>query len=95
MYNIFNIHILSGFGNALAKRLDRLGFVVIAGCLDVNGDGAEALRNWSDTDRIHVVPLDVTNDEQIQKAVEYAQEHCPEGTLMILSFWTGRPGQTM
>lgn len=75
----------TGFGNALAKRLDRLGFVVIAGCLDVNGDGAEALRNWSDTDRIHVVPLDVTNDEQIQKAVEYAQEHCPEGLWAVVN----------
>ena len=70
---------MSGFGNALAKRLDRLGFVVVAGCLDVKSEGAEALRNWSDTGRIHVVPLDVTNDEQIQKAVEFVQEHCPEG----------------
>ena len=70
---------MAGFGNALAKRLDRLGFVVIAGCLDVNSEGAEALRNWSDSGRIHVVPLDVTKDEQIQKAVDFVKEHCPEG----------------
>ena len=71
----------SGFGHGLAKRLDRLGFVVIAGCLDPNSEGANALRSLSNTGRLHVVPLDVTKDEQVNKAVEYVKEHCPEGNL--------------
>ena len=75
-------HCFPGFGHALAKRLDRLGFVVIAGCLDPNSEGANVLSSWSDSGRIHVVPLDVTKDDQVQKAVEFARENCPEGIVL-------------
>lgn len=75
----------TGFGHGLAKRLDRLGFVVIAGCLDPNSEGANALRSWGSTGRLHVVPLDVTKDEQVNKAVEYVKEHCPEGLWALVN----------
>ena len=54
---------------------------MIAGCLDPNSEGANALGNWSNTGRLHVVPLDVTKDEQVNKAVEYVEKHCPEGNI--------------
>ena len=63
--------------------MDRLGFVVIAGCLDSNSEGADVLKSWSDSGRIHVISLDVTKDDQVQKAVEFAKEHCPEGNISL------------
>ena len=55
---------------------------MIAGCLDPNSEGANVLRSWSDSGRIHVVPLDVTKDDQVQKAVEFTKENCPEGIVL-------------
>ena len=69
----------AGFGHALVKRLDYLGFTVIAGCLDNKSEGAEILRKWSDSGRIHVVQLDVTSDESVNNLHSYVQKHSPKG----------------
>ncbi|KAK7072899.1 (2R,3R)-2,3-butanediol dehydrogenase, partial [Halocaridina rubra] len=60
----------SGFGNAIALHLDNLGFRVFAGCLfaDSNGEGAEKLRKEG-SDLLHVLQLDITKQEQLNKAV--------------------------
>ncbi|OWF49419.1 17-beta-hydroxysteroid dehydrogenase type 6 [Mizuhopecten yessoensis] len=58
----------TGFGNLLARRLDVLGFVVLAGCLDANSQGARALVR--ETSRVQTVQVDVTSDHQVQAALE-------------------------
>lgn len=57
----------SGFGHALAKHLDKLGFTVFAGVLDKEGPGAEELRN-NCSERLSVLQMDITKPEQIQDA---------------------------
>lgn len=59
----------TGFGNALAKRLDALGFHVLAGCLTAQGvsELGETLSS-----RSRAFPLDVTSDESVAAAVETA-----------------------
>ncbi|KAH3716199.1 hypothetical protein DPMN_058918 [Dreissena polymorpha] len=55
----------TGFGNLLAKRLDRKGVNVIAGCL--TADGTAALRNaYSRT--LKTVELDVSKETSIRQA---------------------------
>uniref|UniRef100_A0A8C0HFD0 Hydroxysteroid 17-beta dehydrogenase 2 n=1 Tax=Chelonoidis abingdonii TaxID=106734 RepID=A0A8C0HFD0_CHEAB len=49
----------SGFGHALAKYLDNLGFVVFAGVLNKKGAGAEELKR-SCSQRLCVLQLDIT-----------------------------------
>ncbi|XP_078066357.1 17-beta-hydroxysteroid dehydrogenase type 2 [Mustelus asterias] len=56
----------SGFGHALAKHLDQLGFTVFAGVLYLDGPGAEDLRISGST-RLKVLQLDVTSFEQIAR----------------------------
>ncbi|PRD24017.1 UNVERIFIED_CONTAM: D-beta-hydroxybutyrate dehydrogenase [Trichonephila clavipes] len=58
----------SGFGFELANRLDELGLHVFAGCLFPEGDGAKALKK-STSNRLHVVPMDVTSDEKLWAVV--------------------------
>lgn len=57
----------SGFGHALAKHLDKLGFRVFAGVLDAKGSGAEELRKTC-SERLLVLQMDVTKLEQIKDA---------------------------
>jgi NAD(P)-dependent dehydrogenase (short-subunit alcohol dehydrogenase family) len=73
-----------GFGNALARRLNSLGFTVVAGCLDKSSDGAQLLKSEA-KGHIHVLQLDVTDDENVQSIVEYIKEQFPgKGKLQIL-----------
>uniref|UniRef100_A0A8C7X5C8 Zgc:113142 n=1 Tax=Oryzias sinensis TaxID=183150 RepID=A0A8C7X5C8_9TELE len=54
----------SGFGHRLAGALDRGGFVVFAGCLSPDGDGAQSLvRDGSGN--LKVLQLDVTKEEEV------------------------------
>jgi len=58
----------SGFGHLLALQLDSLGFKVFAGCLQVNGSGAQALKNSSSK---HLqLQLDVTDHAQVNAALQ-------------------------
>uniref|UniRef100_A0A6J0SZ53 Retinol dehydrogenase 5 n=1 Tax=Pogona vitticeps TaxID=103695 RepID=A0A6J0SZ53_9SAUR len=60
----------SGFGNLLAKRLDKKGFRVLAGCLTQKG--ADNLQRAS-TPSLRTVLIDVTSSESIRKAVEWVK----------------------
>jgi len=60
----------TGFGHALALHLDRLGATVFAGCLYAKGSGASKLKE-AGSDRMHVIQLDVTSDEQVAECVRY------------------------
>lgn len=58
----------TGFGHALALRLDALGFHVFAGCLRAGGGGAHQLRS-SASPRLQVIQLDITRDEEVNEAL--------------------------
>ncbi|XP_052248577.1 retinol dehydrogenase 7-like, partial [Dreissena polymorpha] len=66
----------SGFGNLLAKRLDRNGVNVIAGCL--TSDGAAALRNAC-SQTLKTVELDVSKETSIRQAKERVLKLLPAG----------------
>ncbi|KAL6075774.1 hypothetical protein STEG23_026512, partial [Scotinomys teguina] len=61
----------SGFGNLLARQLDRRGMRVLAACLTENG--AEELRRKT-SDRLETVILNVTKTESIVAATEWVKE---------------------
>ncbi|XP_013364652.1 PREDICTED: estradiol 17-beta-dehydrogenase 2 isoform X3 [Chinchilla lanigera] len=67
----------SGFGHALVKNLDKLGFTVFAGVLNEKSSGAEELRR-NCSKHITVLQMDITNPEQIKdahsKVVEKVQD---------------------
>ncbi|XP_069689223.1 estradiol 17-beta-dehydrogenase 2-like isoform X3 [Periplaneta americana] len=59
----------TGFGYEFAKKLDSLGVLVFAGCLYSEGDGAKELKS-SCSDKLKIIQLDVTQNEQVENAVE-------------------------
>ncbi|XP_052609746.1 retinol dehydrogenase 16-like [Peromyscus californicus insignis] len=61
----------SGFGNLLARQLDRRGMRVLAACLTENG--AEELRRKT-SNRLETVTLDVTKTESIVAATQWVKE---------------------
>lgn len=61
----------SGFGNLLCKKLDRKGFHVLAGCLTEKG--ADDLKRMAGP-CLKTVVLDVTNQDSIQKAMEWTRK---------------------
>lgn len=67
----------SGFGHHLAKKLDCMGFTVFAGCLCPEGPGAQSLVEEG-SDRMKVLQLDVTKDEDISLAKDFVQANLPE-----------------
>lgn len=67
----------SGFGHQLAGALDRRGFVVFAGCLCPDGEGAQNLIRES-SGNLKVLKLDVTKEEEVQRAKKTVQENLPE-----------------
>uniref|UniRef100_UPI0037E7DF4A dehydrogenase/reductase SDR family member 9 isoform X1 n=2 Tax=Semicossyphus pulcher TaxID=241346 RepID=UPI0037E7DF4A len=58
----------TGFGNLLAKHLDKLGFCVIAGCYTEKGE--DELKKTA-SDRLTTVHLDVTDSESVAKATAF------------------------
>lgn len=72
----------SGFGLHLSQHLHSLGFTVYAGCLlkDKNGEGACQLQSLA-SPCLHVLQLDVTSQESVDKAMAYIKDHLPSGGL--------------
>ena len=64
----------AGFGHQLALSLERQGVQVFAGCLDVRGEGACALKICG-SQRLHVVQCDVTNMSSIAQARTLVEEN--------------------
>ncbi|XP_026536578.1 11-cis retinol dehydrogenase [Notechis scutatus] len=60
----------TGFGNMLAKKLDKKGFHVLAGCLTQKG--ADNLDRTS-SPNLRTTLIDVTSSESISKAVEWVK----------------------
>ncbi|XP_026141069.1 D-beta-hydroxybutyrate dehydrogenase, mitochondrial isoform X1 [Carassius auratus] len=70
----------SGFGHHLAKKLDCMGFTVFAGCLCPEGPGAQSLVEKG-SDRMKVLQLDVTKDDDVSLAKDFVQANLPEKGL--------------
>ncbi|XP_035207833.1 dehydrogenase/reductase SDR family member 9-like isoform X2 [Stegodyphus dumicola] len=68
----------SGMGHRLAKRFDELGMHVFAGCLNPSGQGARSLKECCSS-RLHILPMDITNDDQVKEAVAYVKANIPHG----------------
>lgn len=56
----------------LARRLDLRGFHVFATCLFPSGEGALDLKR-SCSDRLHILYMDVTKQESVEKAATYVK----------------------
>ncbi|CAI5452301.1 unnamed protein product [Caenorhabditis angaria] len=64
----------TGFGRELAKKCVKNGFLVFAGCLTPKA--GETLKNEVENkEKIHIVSLDVSKDESVQKAAEYVKSN--------------------
>ncbi|XP_056416349.1 retinol dehydrogenase 7-like isoform X1 [Hyla sarda] len=62
----------TGFGNLLAKQLDKRGMKVLASCL--TEFGAENLKKETSS-RLQTVVLDVTDSQGVRSAVHWIREH--------------------
>ncbi|KAM9376802.1 17-beta-hydroxysteroid dehydrogenase type 2 [Pholidichthys leucotaenia] len=70
----------SGFGHAVAILLSDLGLQVFAGVLDINGSGAQQLRDRGSTN-LRLLELDVTNSSQIEAAQRYIRAEVTDSGL--------------
>ena len=64
----------TGFGQMLAQRLDMLGVNVLAACLT---DSAQTRLKTVTSSRLRTLKLDVTNSDDISKAVDFVAVHLP------------------
>ncbi|XP_037542081.1 retinol dehydrogenase 1 [Nematolebias whitei] len=77
----------SGFGNLLARQLDRKGFKVIAACLTENGAADLAAAA---SPRMKTLLLNVTDSASIRSAVEFVRREVGERGLWGLVNNAGR-----
>lgn len=70
----------SGFGQQMAQRLDEMGAQVFAGCLFPKGDGASELKSKC-SNRLRILPLDVTSNEQVEAAARFVSAELGEQPL--------------
>ncbi|XP_015921241.1 11-beta-hydroxysteroid dehydrogenase type 2-like [Parasteatoda tepidariorum] len=68
----------SGMGHRMARRFDEMGLHVFAGCLQPQSPGAESLRKVC-SKRLHIVPIDITKEDQVKEAVAYVKGNLPTG----------------
>ncbi|XP_039078434.1 corticosteroid 11-beta-dehydrogenase isozyme 2 isoform X2 [Hyaena hyaena] len=64
----------SGFGKETAKKLDAMGFTVLATVLDLDGPGALELRACC-SPRLRLLQLDLTKPADISRALEFTKSH--------------------
>uniref|UniRef100_A0A3Q1F3C1 Uncharacterized protein n=1 Tax=Acanthochromis polyacanthus TaxID=80966 RepID=A0A3Q1F3C1_9TELE len=60
----------SGFGQALVERLSLTGLKVFAGVLDLNGPGAQRLRDLQ-RENLQLLKLDITDAAQVEAALQH------------------------
>lgn len=82
----------SGFGNLLCRKLDHKGFHVLAGCLTEKG--ADDLRRVAGP-YLKTVLLDVTNQDSIQKAMEWTKKEVGEKGKRLSAFFKCKMTQLM
>jgi NAD(P)-dependent dehydrogenase (short-subunit alcohol dehydrogenase family) len=62
----------TGFGKLMTITLSNAGHTVIAGLRGVNGKNADAAKELSAIPNVDVVELEITSDESIRGAVDFA-----------------------
>ena len=68
----------TGFGHQVVIDLHAMGFTVFAGCLDDKSDGAQRLTNLgAETNRLHVIKMDITSQKQVDDARRFVESHLP------------------
>eukprot|EP01137_Pigoraptor_chileana_P035576 Opistho-2@29824 len=72
----------TGFGNLLAKHLDKRGAIVVAGCLTESG--RQQLQGES-SPRLKTISLDVTKAESIRAARDFVAQMSPDGVWSIVN----------
>uniref|UniRef100_A0A3B5BE16 Hydroxysteroid 17-beta dehydrogenase 2 n=1 Tax=Stegastes partitus TaxID=144197 RepID=A0A3B5BE16_9TELE len=70
----------SGFGQALVQQLSRMGLKVFAGVLDVNGVGAQRLRELR-RENLQLLQLDITDAAQVEAALQHVQTQVSDSGL--------------
>lgn len=68
----------AGIGWQAAKRLDKLGLHVFAGCRNPLGVGAMRLKDNTSAN-LHLVALDVTSEQQVARAASFVRDNLPDG----------------
>ena len=71
----------AGFGHHIAERLDKEGYVVFAGCLNENGQGAKTLKSKC-SEKLHTFSLDVTDETSVTFAGCYVRENLGDSGLL-------------
>jgi hypothetical protein len=64
----------------VALDLDAAGFVVFAGCLYPDGEGARELKARA-SKRLHVLDLDVSSSEKVEKCAQYIEQFCKQSDM--------------
>ncbi|XP_040838474.1 corticosteroid 11-beta-dehydrogenase isozyme 2 [Ochotona curzoniae] len=64
----------SGFGKETAKKLDAMGFTVLATVLELNGPGALELRACCSS-RLKLLQMDLTKPADISRVLEFTKDH--------------------
>lgn len=67
----------TGFGNLLARKLDRDGYKVYACCLAPSGEGAKQLKHDS-SNLLQIIKLDVTSDDDVEAAYKRVERDLEE-----------------
>lgn len=80
----------TGFGHNLACRLDSMGFKVYAGCLNVQGEGAQELKKKC-SNRLYLLPLDVTKDDQISSAFRLVSSTLEDRSIFLTLLFLRMP----
>ncbi|KAF7648645.1 hypothetical protein LDENG_00153540 [Lucifuga dentata] len=70
----------TGFGHALAQKLSDMEVKVFAGVLNINGSGAQQLRERR-CENLEVLQLDVTDESQIEEAHRYISSQVGQAGL--------------
>ncbi|XP_065300744.2 D-beta-hydroxybutyrate dehydrogenase, mitochondrial-like [Dermacentor albipictus] len=78
----------TGFGHHAAKRFADVGFTVFAGCLNAASDGAQDLAKRAN---VRVLQLDITKDEQVEKALEAVRTELGSNVLWAVLANAGIP----
>lgn len=75
----------TGFGNKLACKLVDFGFTVFAACLNPDCAGAKQLRNYGKGNRVFIVKLDVTKQDEVDQAVEFVASKLQQNNSQLFA----------
>lgn len=64
----------TGFGKETAKKLDAMGFMVLATVLDLSSPGALELHSCC-SPRLKLLQMDLTKPEDISRVLEFTKVH--------------------